>query len=316
MQMSNQLSCEVIRDILPLYQDHVCSEESRKLVEEHISTCSSCKRILEALADEEVSESIHSEAQNVLKRHEKKEKTAAMKTGFVIAGILMIPIIIAVILTLPGYSDWKTDAVLIASMLLVAGLTVVPLVSKTKRFSKTIIFSTIALLFVIFFVEMLFDDGGILRFCEIAFSVVFGISVVFFPFVIREAKLPDTLANQKALLTMSWDTVWFYLMIFSFAIDFPYAIRDLLSVSTFFVALAWLIFITARYAKVNRWVKAGIIVILSGIWMAIGNRLGWVSVTLTEEPIDAHMIILGAAILIGVICILIGILKRFTENRK
>ena len=314
--MNNNLSCEVIQDILPLYHDNVCSEQSRKLVEEHISTCSSCKSILDSLADEEVNESIHSEAQDILKRHAKKEKTTAMKTGFVIAGILMIPIIISVILTLPGYSDWKTDAVLIASMLLVAGITVVPLVSKTKRFSKTVTFSTIALLLVIFFVEMLFDDGGMLRFCEIAFLVVFGISVVLFPFVIRQANLPETFINHKALLTMSWDTIWFYLMIFSFAIDYPYAINDLLSVSTFFMVLAWFIFITARYLKVSRWVKAGIIVILTGIWTAIGNHLGWVSVTMTDEPLDVHMVILGVSLLIGAICIVIGIIIGLIKNRK
>ncbi|MGO5051787.1 DUF3955 domain-containing protein [Lachnospiraceae bacterium LCP25S3_G4] len=38
-----KLSCEVIKDLLPLYHDAVCSKESRELVEEHLAECTSCK---------------------------------------------------------------------------------------------------------------------------------------------------------------------------------------------------------------------------------------------------------------------------------
>lgn len=34
--------CEVIRDLLPLYQDGVCSDKSREIVEEHLSECAEC----------------------------------------------------------------------------------------------------------------------------------------------------------------------------------------------------------------------------------------------------------------------------------
>ena len=36
--------CEMINDLLPLYIDGVCSEESKKLVEEHMKTCDSCRK--------------------------------------------------------------------------------------------------------------------------------------------------------------------------------------------------------------------------------------------------------------------------------
>jgi hypothetical protein len=39
--------CNVIRDLLPLYADEVCSEDSREMVEEHILTCQECKQELE-----------------------------------------------------------------------------------------------------------------------------------------------------------------------------------------------------------------------------------------------------------------------------
>lgn len=37
------LSCDIVRDLLPLYVDNVCSEASKKEIEEHIKICDSCK---------------------------------------------------------------------------------------------------------------------------------------------------------------------------------------------------------------------------------------------------------------------------------
>ena len=40
------ISCEVIKDLLPLYHDDVCSNESKTIVEEHLKDCESCKAYL------------------------------------------------------------------------------------------------------------------------------------------------------------------------------------------------------------------------------------------------------------------------------
>lgn len=42
-------SCAVIRDLLPLYAEGLASEESKALVEEHLTGCSDCRRRLEEL---------------------------------------------------------------------------------------------------------------------------------------------------------------------------------------------------------------------------------------------------------------------------
>lgn len=305
-EIVNKIPCEVIQDILPLYHDRICSDKSSILVETHLKTCHPCREMLKSLDESVIEKEFRLETEGVLKHHAKQEKTLAVKTGIFIAGILILPVIIAIILTLPGYSDWKTNSVLLASMLLVAGMTVVPLVSKKKKFSKAIIFSTIALLLVIFFVEMFFDNGGILLFGQIALSVVFGISIPFFPFVIRQAELPETLSNQKGLLTMSWDTIWFYLMIFSFAVEYPASIRDLILVSSFFMTAGWLIFFVVRYIKTNGWIKSGIIVVISGVWAAIGNALNWIEIM----GWDVHMEILTGSVLCGSLLVGIGMFTR------
>ena len=42
------MNCEIVRDLLPLYEDGLCSEESRKAVEEHLKTCEACREALSA----------------------------------------------------------------------------------------------------------------------------------------------------------------------------------------------------------------------------------------------------------------------------
>ena len=43
----NKISCEIIKDLLPLYYDNVCSNDSKLLVEKHISECTSCRKYLD-----------------------------------------------------------------------------------------------------------------------------------------------------------------------------------------------------------------------------------------------------------------------------
>ena len=43
------IHCAVIKDLLPLYYDGVCSEETRMLIEEHMGSCNECKKELESL---------------------------------------------------------------------------------------------------------------------------------------------------------------------------------------------------------------------------------------------------------------------------
>lgn len=49
-----KISCKVIEDLLPLYYDNICSEESRRLVEEHLAECKSCRKLLEEISDDTI----------------------------------------------------------------------------------------------------------------------------------------------------------------------------------------------------------------------------------------------------------------------
>ncbi len=45
-------NCEIVRDLLPIYIDNVCSDESRRLVSEHLESCVECKRLYENMNSE------------------------------------------------------------------------------------------------------------------------------------------------------------------------------------------------------------------------------------------------------------------------
>ena len=43
------ISCEIAADLLPLYLDEGCSEDSRAALEEHLRTCPSCRARLDRM---------------------------------------------------------------------------------------------------------------------------------------------------------------------------------------------------------------------------------------------------------------------------
>lgn len=81
-----KLSCNVIQDLLPLYHDGVCSEESKDLVQAHIATCAQCKDYLHSLKEDAAPDKV--DAAGVLSAigsaWKKSTKTALVK-GLLIA---------------------------------------------------------------------------------------------------------------------------------------------------------------------------------------------------------------------------------------
>ena len=84
-------NCDMIKDLLPLYADDVCSEESRKAVEEHINSCPDCKAELEKLR-KSVTVSPQKDAA-VLKRIKRRLRIEKLVVGIIsvlaVCGILL-----------------------------------------------------------------------------------------------------------------------------------------------------------------------------------------------------------------------------------
>ncbi len=63
-----KISCNVIRDLLPLYCDGVCSPDSLTLVEEHLKKCPECSALLEKMKKEcHVAQEVQQEQEEILK---------------------------------------------------------------------------------------------------------------------------------------------------------------------------------------------------------------------------------------------------------
>ncbi len=60
------MNCDVIKDLLPLYVDECCSEESEKLVAEHLATCENCRKV-------------HSQMRQTCQTKEKTEKPVQLR---------------------------------------------------------------------------------------------------------------------------------------------------------------------------------------------------------------------------------------------
>lgn len=93
--MSN-LSCEVIKDLLPSYVDGICSKESQKLIEVHISECKDCGDLLDRMNSIEIAADKSKEKEidymKKLKRHidNKLFLSLGLLIGFIVIGLLII----------------------------------------------------------------------------------------------------------------------------------------------------------------------------------------------------------------------------------
>lgn len=92
-----KISCEIIKDLLPLYHDGVCSNDSRMMVEEHLAYCDNCKAELQVM-DNELS--ITNTKKNLNEAETVKKLSRRWKKGMkrsVLKGIVITIIVIAVI---------------------------------------------------------------------------------------------------------------------------------------------------------------------------------------------------------------------------
>ena len=87
------MKCEVVRDLLPLYDEKLCSTESAALVEEHIKTCAACKGLLEKLPKTELPKA----NMDALKPFVKvKRRLRARIIGLITLGVVLLAVLIPV----------------------------------------------------------------------------------------------------------------------------------------------------------------------------------------------------------------------------
>ena len=101
-----KISCEIIKDLLPLYHDNVCSEESRVLIEEHLTDCCDCRVELNKYEQDVNCQTLmRNEAKplQTIAKVWKKDRVKAFRKGAAIVG----GIALLFILSLIGLTQWK-----------------------------------------------------------------------------------------------------------------------------------------------------------------------------------------------------------------
>ena len=198
--------CEVIRDLLPLYADDACSPKSRILVEQHLQECAVCSSLLSRMKETGPEDDIRTEKASVLRDGEKAFRRRSAQVGSVISGIFMIPILVCLIINIFTGSGLGWFFIVLASLAVAASLVIVPLmVSEDRAFWTFCAFC--ASLMVLLGVVCLYTRGK--WFWSASSAALFGLSVVFMPFLIKAApvkrligrsnKLPIILAADAAL---------------------------------------------------------------------------------------------------------------------
>lgn len=92
-----KISCEIIKDLLPLYLDGVCSNDSKVMVEEHLAECDSCKAELHAMKGEF---SLSHKEQNLKEAEAVKKLSRRWKKGMMkslLKGVFITLLVIAAI---------------------------------------------------------------------------------------------------------------------------------------------------------------------------------------------------------------------------
>ena len=114
----NKLPCNVVRDLFPSYIDKLTSEESNKIVEDHVAECEDCKNILHSMQEDSKKSNAPTEKDVKEINFLKKNKRRNFRIGIYCAiGALLCAFLVLCIrsfgegMTLLGQENWHVDKI-------------------------------------------------------------------------------------------------------------------------------------------------------------------------------------------------------------
>ena len=81
------MDCKIIKDLIPLSEEGLCSEESKAMIEEHIKECENCRMLCEKMPVDSKSAPVPDEKET-FKKVNRKMKKLTWKSG--ICGVLLL----------------------------------------------------------------------------------------------------------------------------------------------------------------------------------------------------------------------------------
>jgi len=107
-----KISCEIIKDLLPLYYDVVCSMESKVMVEEHLVECENCRFELLSMGEmlPMINKNQNLNEAEILKKLSKKWRIGKLKS-FVKGALITVIVLVLIVLILSIFSTIRITAV-------------------------------------------------------------------------------------------------------------------------------------------------------------------------------------------------------------
>lgn len=322
-------NCDIVRDLMPLHLDGVCSEQSSRIVEEHLNECAACRKLFLQMKNDELESAVRQETDDVIKRQAGYFKRRSAVAGAVIAGIFMIPILVCLIVNLATGRGLSWFFVVLCSLLVAASVSVVPLMVPENKGLWTLGTFTASLLLLIG-VANLYTHSR--TFLPAAAGILFAFAAAFLPAVIKTKPVKALNIRYKGLWVMVIDTLLFVLLLAAAAVylNSPGRLPLWLSVALPFIGFAWMIFVICYFPKCSKLIKAGVCVIITGIIMftteyIVNGILGTPSALPRFAPAvwnsstsdgNVKWIILIAAAIAGVLMIIIGLTAGAMRRKK
>lgn len=318
-------SCDMIRDLLSLYCDNVCSEDSRRAVEEHLAECGECQIELKKIKDNTYTDSLKGERNLVIEAYKKGRRKAALT---VLSVIFAIPAVTCFIVNIAVSHRLDWFFIVLTSLMVLGTLVLVPLAARQKKFMWTF-FSFTASLLLLLLTCCIYSGGS--WFITAAVSVLFGLSVVFLPFAVRQLPLRGALGHHKGLAVMTVDTLLLALLLLICVGGEEY--RTAFSIMGYCMILPWGLFLVIRYLKVNGFIKAGICSVVTGLFLSfadvvtdilINGRIVYTkgfwnaNLAVWENDMSSNimLIILLSGVLLGAMFIVCGVVYGRRKSRK
>ncbi len=199
--------CEVIRDLLPLYADDACSRASRTLVEGHLAGCADCRTMLVRLRSSEIEQDLRLEKQDVIRYGEKRFKRRSAAVGMLVAGLFMLPILVCLVVNLASGNTLDWFFVVLASLAVAASLVITPLTVPEDKLFWTFCAFCVSLV-ILLAVTCLYSGGN--WFWIAASAALFGLAVIFLPFVVRAKPVKRLIGGaSKGLIVLGLDAALF-----------------------------------------------------------------------------------------------------------
>ena len=114
--------CNIVKDLLPLYIEELCSEDSRQYVENHLKTCEQCKESLTYLKYSELCvEAVEKKEINAFKKLEKYISGRMMVSYFLFLVVLVIGV--GILLGTASQAPLAMYYILLTAVMLATGFT-------------------------------------------------------------------------------------------------------------------------------------------------------------------------------------------------